>query len=413
MDFGTVGYAVKGMSRTPTTSLLSPTLRMQLWLACSGVDAGIDTTSNVPDLNSLWTPGWYDRALSSADQMEYAIKESGGVEQVDVATASLNTIFFDPTIKGDSTQMTIECVKAFQVINNDVPRTLHTFEHLTYPVEDVHLQLPDTGSEQASLTRVLRAFVATRPDINYTQGMNFIAAFFLRVLWWGIKEQEQEQEQPSDESNTRSGGGDNNENTENDENDENDENNDGNGNGNNTREVLACGLLRRLANDMGMDEMWRVGFPLLIKMSQQLMTNLNTKSMKLVKRLEKEHLPPSAFTTNWLITLFTNDNTFTPAELLCWWDQLFVHFACQVRPSNAGNATRKDIEEREEDGTAFVMWSSNEERQRSVEDWLMATMERIMMCHSKKIIQAKDTVTVMNELRRGLGTEEIKKCVFV
>ena len=241
--------------------------------------------------------------------------------------------------------------------------------------------------------------------------MNFIAAFFLRVLWWGIKEQEQEQ--PSGASNSRSGGGGSNENTKSNEDTENGENKDGNGNGNNTREVLACGLLRRLANDMGMDGMWRVGFPLLTKMSQQLMINLNTKSMKLAKRLEKENLPPSAFTTNWLITLFTNDNTFTPAQLLCWWDQLFVHFACQVRPSNVGTAKKKEAEAREEDGTAFVVWSSNEERQRSVEDWLMATMERIMMCHSKKIIQAKDTVTVMNELRRGLGTEEIKKCVFV
>jgi hypothetical protein len=383
-DFGRIGYAINKMASSHNsggTAFLSPTMRSQLWLACSNIDGSTSSYNS----KSLWSLGWYDRALSLADQLEYAVNsaEEG---------ASINAIFFDSNLQDeleDSTKVAIECVKSFKVIDNDVPRTLHNFENYTYPPYESYLLPPNNGSEQESLKRVLRAFVVTRPDINYTQGMNFVAALLLRILWWS--ERHQQSQQQGEEEHGEEEQGQELERTK-------------------QREILACGMLRKISNDLGMDEMWREQFPLLTKLSSHLITILNEKSIKLAKRLEKEHLPPSAFTTNWLVTLFTNDNTFTPAELLSWWDQLWVHFSCNVVIDEGNLGEKRNVDDT--NATTFTLWDTNDQRKLSVEKWLLYTMERIMFCHQDSIVKAKDTVTVMSEMRRGLTKEEIQKFIF-
>jgi hypothetical protein len=372
--------ALKIMDMQGGDTFLSPTMRMQLWLAFSGVGAA-DISQN----GSLWGSGWYDRALSIADEMS---KQSTSTTTATTSTSSTTpttpTItapkipWFDPNASSDaetSATLLIECAKSLKVVDNDVPRTLHNFARLTYPLSsdgDPARLPPDNGTEQKALRRVLRAFVATRPDINYTQGMNFVAALFLRILWFGGLQ-------------TESGNG----------------YTDDNQNQDRRREELACGMLRKVANKMGMDNMWRVGFPLLNELSNQLMTTLEETSPKVKARLEKEGLPPSAYTTGWLVTLFTSGDKLAPSELLRWWDHLWIHFACDM---SAGGGS---------DGSGGgTLWGTDDARKKGVERWLLQSMSNIMNCHSAKILKAKDTVTVMNEVRRGLSIQESRKFLF-
>ena len=350
-----------------TESFLSPTMRMQLWVAFSGINS-ISTQNN-----PLWNDGWYKRALSKADEMAVPSAADETTLMMTMFDASMNST--DAATK----TLIVESVKSFKVIDNDVPRTLHNFVRFTYPSNEETLAPPPIGTEQVALTRVLRAFVATRPDINYTQGINFIAALLLRVLWYGGM---QPSNQSSQNNSTQLG-------EQNDSNDSNDE-----------REIVACGMLRIIANQMGLDEMWRVGFPFLHDISNKLMSVLAEKQPKLKHRLDKAGLPSSAFTTSWMITMFTSGDKFQPIELLKWWDHLWIRFVCNV----VGNKVEDG-----ESGDCCVVWETAEEKKMAVEEWLLKSMVTIMECHSIQIIKSKDTVSVMKELKRGLSKSETGK----
>ena len=355
-DLKSVALGITNMQGT--NSQLSPVMRMQLWIACAGINS--DRTDVSSEKDSLWGAGWFERALEVANAMQSSVVSSSIAKS---SSPPPPPPLFDSTIEGDLMTLTSESVKSFTVIDNDVPRTLHNFSRFMYPPTEVHLKPPESGSEQESLRRVLRAFVATRPDINYTQGMNFIAALFLRVLWSGGLQE-----------------------------------NGGSTDARQQREMLACGMLRRVAKDMGMDEMWRVEFPLLHSLSEKLMTALQQELPKSAARLRKEGLPPSAFTTSWMITLFTSGNKLPPVDLLRWWDNLWLRSVCDLSAAST-STSMADIQK----------WSSPDERSRAVESWLLKSMVRIMKCHSLKIEKAKDTVTVMNILKSELTQAETRK----
>lgn len=57
------------------------------------------------------------------------------------------------------------------------------------------------------------------------------------------------------------------------------------------RERRACGMLRVLATELGMAQMWRVGFPLLDALSESLMALLTKHEPDVAGRLKKNGLP--------------------------------------------------------------------------------------------------------------------------
>ena len=154
-----VAVSVLAAKRTTRVNL-SPRLRAQLWLAFSRVDARSSAKGDFGDERYVakWDPDWYADALARADSLQAASHSPDNDSQK----------------------------RAFTVIDNDVPRTLHNFADFVYPNAAAHGIAPptDEAAERGSLARVLRAFCIVCPDVNYTQGMNFIAALMLRVLWF-------------------------------------------------------------------------------------------------------------------------------------------------------------------------------------------------------------------------------------
>ena len=335
----------RGDDRLP---FLSPRLRAQLWVALSRVDeracdgpvAGAATAENSqspqPENHGFyWGKEWYADAVARAD--EFA--------------------------NGDANETT----KAFTVIANDVPRTLHNFDRFTYPKQAAagRLVTPAPGLEEAALSRVLRAFAVLHPDVNYTQGMNFVAALCLRVLWFGGCDAD------SDTDGGKFGPG---------------------SIWLARREERACGMLRVLAGDMGLAELWRVGFPLLHEISDALVARLGEREPKVAARLKKDGLPPSSFTTSWLITLFTSgpELKLCPEDLLCWWDLLWVECRCAEALTARGPAP----------------WSA------AASTYLLRSSYDVLLCHGASIAAAKDVVGVMAELRRPLTRGESARYLF-
>ena len=349
------------VAKETTRVNLSPKLRAQLWLAFSQVDS-LSTRKH----SAGWGPTWYDDALSRAEEI------ASGSSKCE--STKMNDGGHDAT------------VKAFKVIDNDVPRTLHNFADFVYPDEEKHSIRPpeDSGAEVLALTRVLRAFCIVCPDTNYTQGMNFIAALFLLVLWYaegeGSKEKsssEQEEAEtatPSTASRQR------------------------------RREMRACGMLRVLAENMGMERMWCVGFPLLNNISESLMTLLGNNEPKVASRLGKNGLPPSSYTTSWLITLFTSGPKLkfaSPSDLMTWWDILWVE-CCRPRVTSgqAKNSLKKSL---------VTSWRSHligAGSASALSTVVLRTTYKTLLCHKTSIVDAKDVVDIMNELRRELNSEE-------
>eukprot|EP00946_MAST-07B_sp_MAST-7B-sp1_P003471 g3471.t1 len=361
---------------------LSPALRAQLWLAFSRVDARSQNKASTAEAD-VWGINWYDDALARADAM----------------SAAKSTSSSDATLK------------AFQVIDNDVPRTLHNFSRFVYPDSALHdiVPPPDKEAEQAALARVLRAFCIVCPNINYTQGMNFIAELILLVLWFADRQAEKidrgqvgalKQSDPATPSTTPNSPGKSQGAMRSSETPE------------RRRERRACGMLRVLANDMGMSEMWSAGFPLLNSISESLMEILAAFEPGVESQLSKNGLPPSSYTTSWLITMFTSgpELKFTsPADVMLWWDLLWVE-CCRPKVARwqLQNENQNELLQTASWRHRLVGAGSRA----AACTVLLRTTYLTLLCHKDIIARAKDVVEIMTELRRGLTSEELSRTVF-
>ena len=115
---------------------------------------------------------------------------------------------------------------------------------------------------------------------------------------------------------------------------------------------------------------------------RQLVARLDEREPKVAARLQQDGLPPSSFTTPWLITLFTSGPALKlcPEDLLCWWDLLWVECG------GAGSAA----------ASTYLLRSSYD----------------VVLCHGASIAAAKGVVGVMAELRRPLTRGEAARYLF-
>ena len=167
---------------------------------------------------NIWGTGWYEAALNRASELEGAVDDA--VPQNDQERQARDSL---------------------KVLGNDVPRTWSNFRQFRADVlgsgkkgkdgdrdrvssgedegsgtgtsTDVTLEAAqqatsegitsqeltaqasaadaasrergDVHGDEQSLSRVLRSIVRLRPDLGYTQGLNFIAAFIMLVLSFG------------------------------------------------------------------------------------------------------------------------------------------------------------------------------------------------------------------------------------